>query len=224
MKWLSNNLIDILMYVSIAFCLWAIFAVQLQWIPFVEVSLTQETCDKLNIVYVNLSYSFLAAFFFYLLTIVFPRVKSERKIKCVLRKRIDAIQRKVADIVLEFSRNIDKSKVGDLKYSLKSKSWTDNIPMYQYLYHANISYIALIAEVGSAIRKDAMEMIQLYREFMTEGQIIEMEEFVDMQIFHISKQFSQMNMNLDEPDGKESLVEMFVEMHEKINEIADSFK
>lgn len=104
-----------------------------------------------------------------------------------------------------------------------SKNWTDTIPMFQYLYKAQISYLAYIGEVGKKIQKDIVELIQSYQKYMTMEQVCLLEELSSMQIFAFANQFKQINISLEDKNGKESIVGFFIDAIRKMNEIEDSF-
>ena len=59
-----------LLVLAIVLCIWSILAIQLD-VSFLilNVGWEQSLCDKINTVYVNLSYSFIAGYIFYILTI-----------------------------------------------------------------------------------------------------------------------------------------------------------
>ena len=128
--------------------------------------------------------------------------------------------------MLEFSRetNIkDYQKEDNARIVLTSKKWTDYMPMYQYLYKANISYIAFIGEVGNVIQKNIIDLIQTYQEYLTIEQICLLEELAHMQIFNLANQFKQMNISLEDENGKKHLVDSFIEVLHKMSEIESSF-
>lgn len=128
--------------------------------------------------------------------------------------------------MLEFSRGTDTNdymKTESARKVLMSKNWTDNMPMYQKLYNANISYIAFIGEVGKLIQKNIVELIQSYQRFMTTEQIGLLEELPKLTIFSLAQQFSKMPISLEDENGKKSLVDFFIKALEKMKEIEDSF-
>ena len=128
---------------------------------------------------------------------------------------------------MEFSRDTDIKKdfleTDNAKIILMSKNWTDTIPMFQYLYKAQISYLAYIGEVGKKIQKDIVELIQSYQKYMTMEQVCLLEELSSMQIFAFANQFKQINISLEDKNGKESIVGFFIDAIRKMNEIEDSF-
>ena len=104
-----------------------------------------------------------------------------------------------------------------------SKNWTDKMPMFKRLYNAQISYLAFIGEVGNKIRKDIVDLIQSYQRYMTTEQVCLLEGLSSKQIFALANQFKQMNVSLEDKNGKEFMVDLFIDVINKMNEIENSF-
>lgn len=219
---------NIALFVLLLFCGWAILAIQLRITCLqIQMNWSQDRCDNLNQLFINLTYSFLAGYVFYLLTIYFPQRKEKKRIQPVIQQKVLDIRRAISDILLEFSRNTDIKtdflEIDNAKTILMSKNWTDIIPMFQRLYQARISYLAYIGEVGNKIRKDIVDFIQSYQRYMTTEQVCLLEELYNMQIFALANQFKQMNISLEDKNGKESIVDLFIDVVRKIHEIENSF-
>lgn len=228
MKNIRNlNCIHLALFIMLLLCVWALSAIQLK-IPHltINVNWAQERCDNLNQLYINLSYSFLAGFVFYLLTIYFPQKRERKRLEPVIKQKVLEIRKELRNVLLEFSRKTDIQNYIEIESARKvlmSKNWTDYMPMYQLLYKANISYIAYIKEKGILIKKNINDFIQSYQTHMTAKQICLLEELSNMQIFSIAHQFSQMTISLEDPNGKKSLVDMFIDAMNKMSEIEESF-
>lgn len=218
----------IALYLLLLLCVWAILAIQLRVAGLqIQVNWSQDRCDNLNQLFINLTYSFLAGYVFYLLTIYFPQRKEKKRIQPVIQQKVLNIRKALSDILLEFSRNTDIHQdfleIENAKKVLMSKNWTDKMPMFQYLYKAQISYLAYIGEVGNKIQKDVIDLIQSYQRYMTTEQVCLLEGLSSMQIFALANQFKQMNISLEDKNGKESIVGFFIEAICKMHEIEDSF-
>lgn len=216
------------LYVLLLFCGWAIFAIQFRVTRLqIPLNWSQDRCDNLNQLFINLTYSFLAGYVFYLLTIYFPQIQEKKRIQPVIQQKVLEIRKAISDILLEFSRDTDIKKdfleIENAKIVLMSKNWTDKMPMFMRLFNAHISYIAFIGEVGNKIRKDIVDLIQSYQRYMTTEQVCLLEGLSNMQIFSLANQFKQMNISLEEKNGKEFMVGLFIDAINKMNEIEDSF-
>ena len=172
-------------------------------------------------------YKILAGYVFYLLTIYFPQIKEKKRIQPVIQQKVLDIRKAISDILLEFSRDTDIKKdfleIENAKTVLMSKYWTDKMPMFQLLYKAQISYLAYIGEVGNKIRKDILDLIQSYQRYMTTEQVCLLEGLSNKQIFALANQFKQMNISLEDKNGKEFMVGLFIDAINKMNEREDSF-
>lgn len=58
---------------------------------------------------------------------------------------------------------------------------------------------------------------------MTTEQVCLLEGLSNMQIFALANQFKQMNISLEDKNGKEFMVGLFIDAINKMNEIEDSF-
>ena len=214
-----------LLVLAIVLCIWSILAIQLD-VSFLilNVGWEQSLCDKINTVYVNLSYSFIAGYIFYILTIYIPHSINYKKIQPVLIQKVQIMKSSFRNILLEFSRGVnvdDYMEVESARQVLLSKNWTSYIPMFQQLYNTNMSYIEHVNIEGKNIKQQVLDFIQTYKQFLTTEQICALEELSSMHIFRIASQFSQMNINLQ--PGINSLIDEFILALEKVYEIEKLF-
>lgn len=209
-------------------CFWAIFAIQLEidWLMII-INLSQNVCDNINRLYLNLSYSYVAGYIIYLLTIYFPKKFEKKRLQPIFKQKIHDIKNGFNCILLEFSRNTEIKngymEIENARKVLMSKNWTDIMPMYQNLYRANISYISFISEEGKIMKKQINDFIQSYQSFITAKQLCLLEELSNMMIFSTAHQFSQMTISLEDANGKKSLIDMFIDALNKMYEIEKAF-
>lgn len=222
----TNQPFKIVLFIIFVLCIWAISTIQLHLFPSINVKWSQELCDNVNNVYINLSYSFMAGFIFYLLTVSFPHIMEKKRIKPVLQQKVNDIKNEFRNVLLEFSRN---TQIGDYfieenaRKALMSKLWTNNLPMYKKLYNIDISYIAFIGEVGKNIQKKIINLIQSYQGYLSTEQICLLEELSSMQIFSTANQFSKMPISLEDENGKKWLVDSFITALNKMDDVEKSF-
>lgn len=183
---------------------------------------------SINNVLENLSYSYLAGYIFYLLTTQYSFWNRKQQLRPVMKNKWAKVVRMIDDIVLEFSRDVQtetKTTKEDLEIILYSKNWADIIPMIQQLHGHNVSYIGYISLVGRDVRTNIMELIQLYKEYLSESQIIYLEKFVEMQTFKSANLFSSfVRVDLEDPNGKKCLVNDFIEMYQEMKSIELTFQ
>jgi len=215
------------LYLMLLLCIWAILAIQLK-IPHltINVAWSQERCNNLNLLYINLSYSFLAGYIFYLLTISFPKKIEKKRLKPIIKQKVLGIWKGLWNIMLEFSRDVDVKNYMETENASKvlmSKKWSDNIPMFQNLYNAKISYIAFISLEGETIRNNITNFIQSYQSYISAEQICLLEELYNMPIFNQANQLSRMQILIEDENAIKSLANMMIEALEKMTEIENSF-
>jgi len=227
-KKLNNHIVEISLCIALMLCAWTIFSIQLGVIPLLPCHLEIDTCNALNAMYVNLSYSFIAGCVFYVLTLVLPEHLKKKRMKPVLQRKMDKSRKALDDIVLEFSRGLENRSYEDresLSQILDSKSWTDIIPMQKQLYSVDISYVSYISVMGKYIHGQIIEIIDLYHDIMSTSQIISLENFLEFQIFKMANQLGSMpRMNLDDPSGKKYLIDSFCEMYFEFQKIYKTFE
>lgn len=223
-NWVNANIIRILLTVANIVCFWVICSIRLNVIPKINTSWNQNFCDNLNEVFVNLSYSFFAGFIFFLLTVVIPDYKRKKKIKPILHLRVEACFRIIDSIINKFAncsssvcqRSLSRD---ELSVILDSKKWRDVIP------ELKISYIEYISLQGKYLRRNVLEMIDLYNDQMSENQIADLEHLIGMLIFKNADSLSAMpQIGLDHPQGKKSLINDFCNMYSKFQEIYKTFE
>lgn len=221
-------LLRIVFIIVLILCFWAIFAIQLEidWL-IIKIKLPQSVCNNINRLYLNLSYSYVAGYIIYLLTIYFPKKSEKKRLQPIFKQKIRDIKNDFNCILLEFSRNTEIKngymEIENARKVLLSKNWTDIMPMYQKMYKANISYIAFISEEGKILKKQINDFIQSYQSFITARQLCLLEELSNMMIFSIAHQFRQMTISLEDANGKKSLVDMFIDALNKMYEIEKAF-
>lgn len=222
----TNQPFKIVLFIIFVLCIWAISTIQLHLFPSINVKWSQELCDNVNNVYINLSYSFMAGFIFYLLTVSFPHIMEKKRIKPVLQQKVHNIKNEFRRVLIEFSRD---TRFGDSFFEenarkvLMSKIWTNNVPMYKALYNIDISYVAFIGEVGRNIKIQITNLIQSYQLYLSTEQICLLEELYSMQIFSTAIQFGKMPISLEDENGKKSLVDFFIEALNKMDDVERSF-
>lgn len=142
-------------------------------------------------------------------------------------KQIKDIIGSIENIMLEFSRNthidhrdFDESKCREM---LMSKSWTANIPMFQQMYRANISYVKFISEESNMMEKNITNLIDLYCDFLSADQITALEDLRKKEIWRQSRLFSVLNVNLDDQNRKEHIVSEFLKAIITAKEIENLF-
>lgn len=221
-NWIGSKLLTIFLSLAIIFCVWSILSIELEVTTKFSTSWNDEFCNKLNKVFINLSYSFLAGYIFYIFTVVIPDDMKKKKIKPILYKKISSCFRTVENIINKFTgENCCRKELSreELANILDKKKWRDPIP------NLGISYIEYVSLQGKYLRQQVLETINLYKDYMTESQIADLENLIDMLIFQLANKFSSMpRVDIDNPQEKKSLINDFCNMFAKFQEIYKTFE
>lgn len=220
--------IEIVLFVLLLISFWAVFTIQLRLIPMYNTSWTPEVCNGINNLYLNLSYSYIAGMIIYLLTCYLPHYQMKRKLREVIRKKVEMIVRIIDDVVLEFSRDINTKECTEeqkLKTILNSKIWTDIIPMIQRVNNVTISYISFYNLQCKAAKDMVKELINMYGKYLTIEQITSLENWCNNRSFTNAKFLASIpKLNLEDPNGKSCLVDDFCNMYKEMKRIEGLFK
>lgn len=216
-----------LLVLAILLSCWALLSIQLEIIPTILTNWSQDFCSKLNHLYINLTYSFIAGFIFYILTSWLPKKQDCQRLEPVLKHKIGEIKKCISDILLEFSRDTglsDYTSRENCEIIMMSKVWTDDIPMFILLYRWHSSYISLVHNALKTMQKRIYSFIQTYKDYLSSEQIVALEELTGMQIIKtVSLLHNIQKLNLEDGNGKKSLVNDFCDLVDKMNEVETLF-
>lgn len=216
--------LNILLCCIFIICLYAVTQIKLDWfLPIGSI----KNADSVNSIIENLSYSYITAYIFFLLTIVIPSCRRKKKISPILRSKVKNIGAKnIRNILLEFAREtdnaVDYKNIESTADILNSKNWDTEIPIFKTYRHLSITYFRYINLECRNIKEQISAIIIRYKEDMTEDQIVALEEFYNISLFYTLESlcsFPVISVN----DGKGSLIDDFVSMQKKFLELEKSF-
>lgn len=223
----SKYWVEVLLAILLGLSFWAVFSIQICIIPKIEVNWTQEVCSGVNGFCLNLSYSIIAGLIIYLLTCAFPHHQKKRRLKNTMRVKMHIIVQIIDNVVLEFSRNVENRSELDeakLKSFLNSKVWTDIIPIFQQTYRKDISYISFYCAQANSAKEQVQNLIQTYKDYLSTEQINSLENWCNNQSFKEAQFWSAIsNKDLENPEGKAFLVDMFCKMYFEMKKIEAMF-
>jgi hypothetical protein len=171
---------------TILLAFWIILSVGLEWMPLIPSFMSDISASKFNVVALNLSYSVVAAFIFYLLTIYFPKKRDGKILYPVMRRKINGVYQCFYYIYLEFGRIKgygtagNGSMIEEAIYNddtgrelLMSADWNAIIPFHQkmgetrtyvqnmyYTYKNMIEIFDLIILYGSHLTAKQLKLIE----------------------------------------------------------------
>lgn len=175
--------------------------------------------DSANIIVENISYSYIAAYVFYLLTVGIPNVTRKYKLKSIIQENVKNIGTKeIHSILLEFGRETgikaDYHDVEHTAYVLNSKNWDFVVPMILKYQGVSITYFQYMYRVCDCIKETISFVKNRFNNDLTINQLVALEELSEMKIFKTLDSLIKFpNMKVD--DGRKSLIEEFVEMQTK---------
>jgi hypothetical protein len=222
LSWISkrfNAAILILFFV----CLYAVLQIRLGcfW------SLGEiENSDAVNSILEGLSYSFIAAYVFYLLSVIAPSLRRNKMLMPILKERVGNIRSLIRKILLEFSRQTpygaDVNNVSDTASILNSKNWDHVVPEILNYNQVSISYFSYINAIRVLINNSITDLIICYKDDLSEDQIVALEGFRKSPFFLTVSTLSTMP-NITVNSGVNSLINEFVEMQKEYLKLEEMF-
>lgn len=205
-------------------CLYAVVQIRLGWFWNIN---SVENSDAINSIIEGLSYSYIAAYLFYILTTFLPTQRRKEMLNPIIRDRVKKIGTKnVHNILLEFGRG---TKLGtgyrDTEHTveiLKSKNWDDIVPMLKKYNGKSISYLHYVNLNCKEMKNRVADIIIRYKEVLTEEELVVLEDFSEMPFFNWVESLSSFP-NIKVNDGVSSLIDDFVKMQNKYLEVERLF-
>ena len=219
MKWLDWIVLGIC-----ALCLYAVIQIRLGCLWYIG---SIENAEAVNSIIEGLSYSYIAAYLFYLLTSYLPERRRKMKLYVVIKDRVHKIGiDNIRNILFEFARdtglNADYSDTQHTEEILKSKNWDDEVPIFRKYRGIRLSYFRYASSQCTDIKNRVADIVLRYKEVMTAEELVALEE--------LSKEFfiTQMESLSSYPsikvnDGVDSLVSAFIDMQKKFLRVEQVF-
>lgn len=189
---------------------------------------TSDYAEIINDMLVNLSYSYIAAYLFYLMTNRLPVVMRKRKLMPVIQNRVEEIgRRSIYYVLLEFSRDnnelhADYKHIDGTEDVLASKIWTDEMPTVYRQFGIRINYLNYVRHQCDDLKERVAVVLDRYKDEMTEEQIMAQEEMTGLYIFRLVELFCSLPKVQIDP-GVNPMVEEFYKLHQKYLEVERLF-
>lgn len=172
---------------------WAIFSIEIEWIPKIQCSMSEATAAGFNKVFLALAYSYIAGAFIYWFTVCFPYLRNKRRLKPVIDEKIQSIGNHLLNMNLEFRsiqnpQNPEITDVDAIMSMFTTARWTEKCQVPIHSMKSNVTeafigdYHELCRMVGSLIND--------YKGYLSAEQLILLEEIRCTQInsfFSVSK-------------------------------------
>jgi len=220
----SMKRLDWIVFCICILCLYAVVQIRLDW--FWNIGCV-ENAEAINSIIEGLSYSYIAAYLFYILTTFLPAHRRKAMLTPIIRGRVQKIGTKnIHNILLEYGRG---TKLGtgfrDTEHTaeiLKSKNWDDIVPILKKYKGISISYLHYVNLNCREIKQRVADVIIRYKEVLTEEELVALEDLSEMSFLNSVESLSSFpNMKVSE--GVSSLIDEFVELQNKYLEVERVF-
>lgn len=139
-KWIGKSinavfafLLSKVVIIGLLLSAWAIFSIEIAWIPKISIGADDATVTGINKVFLALSYSYVAGVIIYWFTVKFPGFLHKRKQAPIVKQNIDNIGNCLNNLLIEFCvmdrQNIKNPNLDDLedcKNLLMNNDWSQN--------------------------------------------------------------------------------------------------
>lgn len=220
MKWL-----DWIVFGICALCLYAVIQIRLGCLWYIG---SIEKADAVNSILEGLSYSYIAAYLFYLLTVFLPSKRRRKKLLPMIRERVHDIGvRHIHSILLEFGRGTqwgtEYNNIQHTEEILRSKNWDSEVPMFKTYDGVSITHFRYAVHQCKTIQDRIADIIIRYSEVLTEEEINALEAFSKNKFFSLALSLGS-HPTIQVNRGVDSLIEAFVKMQNSFIEVEKLFE
>ena len=207
------NVTDYLVGLLALVCLYAIFQIKFEFAFWIGYS---DKAEAWNEIIKNLSYSYLAGFIFYILTVTLPHMKMKGKVKIALESKINTIRTNYKACVESVYPPLNA-----MPLSITKEEAVDNfkaVSFYQkckmgYFQDKDISVVDYIHLKHNENVKRAAELLE-YKLWLTSDSIAKIEEIRNSNLPNVIISLTQIigKEKLDNEDGRKMLAEQVYDM------------
>lgn len=217
--------LDWIVFGICALCLYAVIQIRLGCLWYIG---SIENADAVNFILEGLSYSYIAAYLFYLLTVFLPAKRRRKKLLPMIRERVHDIGvRHIHSILLEFGRGTqlgaEYNNIQHTEEILRSKNWDSEVPMFKTYDGVSITHFRYAVLQCKTIQDRIADIIIRYAEVLTEEEINALEAFSKNQFFSLVLSLGS-HPTLQVNSGVDSLIEAFIKMQNGFIEVERLFK
>lgn len=149
-----------------------------------------ENADRINQVLLNLSYSYIAGWIFYLLVTYFPEMQRKITLRPAIQLKIEDLRKQINACIQTFAKNEDWHLVDTITREQLVQLIT-NADMYANSYYASIvGFQQNHLQFLHATRSNVFELIEqilFYKEYLSAKQLLLLEKIQDSTYFHLTK-------------------------------------
>lgn len=216
----TNNSASIICTILALFSLWIILIVGLNLPYLVPSVFDNETNSYVNIILLNLSYSYVAGCIFYFFTSYLPNLIKMSKIMGGIKIKIGEIDRIMHEMFYAFNRgNVESYEMDAICKNkevcidvLMSKDWNSIIVESIYL-NRTTSYLSRISYKHKELKEAVTSLIDTYKEYFTADQLSMCEEIRGSSLMYRFELFSSLNVKYDPKAIMETSEDIYEELH-----------
>lgn len=126
----NHKVVSVLLFLFVGLATWVVLAVQLSDCLKRSCDYTQATCDSINAILLNLSYSFLAAYIFYIITVWLPDFLRSYKMFTVIEHEKKNIKIAIANMYsmfhsIDIGGHIDMNDIASICDRMGKNDWME---------------------------------------------------------------------------------------------------
>ena len=125
-----------------AFSAWAIFSIEIPWIPKVPTYLSESVAEGWNRMFLALAYSYIAGAIIYFLTVKLPYWRNKKRLAPVIKVKIKNIGVHLSNMNLEFRDDNNNPSITDVDAVMalfKTERWREKCKMPEHTNCRNVT-------------------------------------------------------------------------------------
>lgn len=164
--------------------IYAICNIELDWFWSIPVKYNPE---NINRVLLNLSYSYLAGYLFYLLVTEIPYWQRERKFRQIIVSKYKILEYQIESNIQAFGTNksnlVDNITLNELSYLVHNKEITDTAFQAKEVDY-KMSILELLNFSRNTIIQTCHAVLNIYKDYLTASEITTIENILSSQYFN----------------------------------------
>lgn len=209
-----------LIILLVVICCYIIGCVGLEWFPYIG---TISNPNLINNTLLNLSYSYLAAFIFYIFITVLPYRLKRRKFRVVVKNMLLIIKGKLDMCNHEFLPITEQNKI--LSHSEIIERWQNtDISISPSPFNALGSRMTILESLNQQ-KKEIIEIIvdiKDYKDYLTTTELLDIEKIKNDDYFQVLKAFSFTAVNKF-PNIRKSCAELMIKLQTFLDKFIKQF-
>lgn len=177
-----SALLSKLVAVGLLLSAWAIFSIEIPWIPKVAVLGEAVTVAGWNKVFLALAYSYIAGVILYWFTVKLPFAMNKKRLSLVIESKISSIGSQLLNMSLEFC-NLENPKVTEVETIMgliTTRRWTEACKVPYHARRSNVTE-AFVYDYYE-VQRSVTLLINDYKEYLSAEQLILLESLRESQM------------------------------------------